>query len=186
MDLTVHGAEASLRLKGALLEMRDEQGTVQPFTSAKKEIWSRGRAGRFPLSFGELMEFAERRWNYGIFMDTYFSVHPVRTDEEMTEEYGDRIYTQLGAVKGRGIISDGSESIYLPALNRVEDVESENPQGAQITEIVSYEGLYCDMFDPGDRVEFSGVLEQVTGDAGYLRVVIGGAGSEPSYVKRAL
>ena len=186
MDLTVYGAEASLRLKEALLEMREEQGTVRPFTSAKKEVWSRGRAGRFPLSFGELMEFAERRWNYGIFMDTYFSVHPVRTDSEITEEYGDRAYRQLGAVKGRGVISDSSESIYLPALYGVEDVESENPQGAQITEVASYEGLYCDMFDPGDLVEFSGVLEQVTGEAEYLRVVIGGAGSEPSYVKRAL
>jgi len=186
MDLTVYGAEASLRLKEALLEMREEQSTVRPFTSAKKEVWSRGRAGRFPLSFTELMEFAERRWNYGIFMDTYFSVHPVRTYEEISEEYGDRTYRQLGSVKGRGVISDSYESIYLPALYGVEDVESDGTQRAQITEIASYEGLYCDMFDPGDRVEFSGVLEQVSGDADYLRVVIGGAGSEPSYVKRAL
>ena len=42
------------------------------------------------------------------------------------------------------------------------------------------------MFDEGDAVEFSGVLEEVTGKNEYLRVVIGGAGSEPSYVKRSL
>ena len=129
MDLTVYGAEASLRLKEALLDMREEQSTVQPFTSAKKELWSRGREERFPLSFAELMEFAERRWNYGIFMDTYFSVHPVRTYDEISEEYGDRTYRQLGPIHGRGVITDASESIYLPALYGVEDVRSEDPGG---------------------------------------------------------
>ena len=107
----------------------------------------------------------------------------MRTDDEILEEYGDRRYVQLGDVEGRAVVEDSAESIYLPATYEVEDVEAE--EGADVSRLVSYEGLYCDMFDPGDIVEFSGVLERVVDGGEAYRVVVGGAGSKPSYIRRA-
>ncbi|MGD2200800.1 MAG: hypothetical protein PVJ38_04095 [Candidatus Bathyarchaeota archaeon] len=179
IDLTVYGLEASQKLKETILMTRKEEGVFHPFNSAKKKLWSKDRASRFPLDVNELMDFAERRWNYGVFMDTYFSIHPVRTDEEITENYGDHIYTQHGIVTGRGVISESRDSIYLPAIYGLEDSEIE-----QVVQLISYEGLFCDMFDEGERVEFRGVLERITGKSDYCRVVIGGAGSAQSYIKR--
>jgi predicted nucleotidyltransferase len=184
MDITVYGLEASRRLKETILETRREESAIQPFNAAKKRVWSDSRAGRFPLSTGELMEFAERRWNYGVLSDTYFSIHPVRIDEEITEEYGDNIYEQSGEVEGVGVVSDASESIYLPAIYGLEDVKLEEAGPSDIERIVSFEGLFCDMFRSGERVEFRGILERVSGKENHHRVVIGGAGSRPSFIKR--
>ncbi len=182
IDLTVYGREASKALREALRETRRSDGVIQPFTASKREAWSRSRQGRFPLGFGELMEFAERRWNYGVYMDTYFSVHPVRTDPEIVEEYGESSYKSIGSVRGSATVADASEAIYLPAVYGLEDVETDS--GHDVIEVASYEGLYSDMFYAGERIEFSGILERVGGKRGIHRVVVGGAGSEPSYIKR--
>ena len=185
MDITVYGLEASRRLKETILETRREESAIQSFNAAKKHVWSRSRAGRFYLSIEELMEFAERRWNYGVFGDTYFSIHPVRNEDEITEEYGDNTYEQRGEAEGVGVISDASESIYLPAIYGLEDVRLEGSGTFDIEQIVSFEGLFCDMFTAGERVEFRGILERVSGKENHNRIVIGGAGSRPSYIKRA-
>ena len=182
IDLTVYGREASAALREALRETRRNDGVIQPFNASKREVWSRSREERFPLGFGELMEFAERRWNYGVYMDTYFSIHPVRTDPEIVEEYGESTYSSIGSVRGSATVADASEAIYLPAVYGLEDVETDS--GHEVTEIASYEGLYADMFYEGERIEFSGILERVEGKRSTHRVVVGGAGSEPSYVKR--
>jgi predicted nucleotidyltransferase len=184
IDITVYGLEASGRLKETILESRREGSAIQPFNAAKKKVWSRSRAGRFPLTAGELMEFAERRWNYGVFSDTYFSIHPVRADEEITEEYGDNTYEQRGEMEGVGVVSEASESIYLPAIYRLEDVELKGSGPSDIERIVSFEGLFCDMFRSGERVEFKGILERVSGKENHHRIVIGGTGSRPSFIKR--
>jgi predicted nucleotidyltransferase len=181
MDLTVYGKENSKRLKNTILDMREEHNVIQPFSVAKKKLWSRSRSGRFSLDTRALMEFAERRWNYGIYSDTYFSIHSIRSDDEINETYGDNIYTQQGETDGVAVITDNEESIYLPAIYRVEQLTSDE---TEIRQIVSYESLFSDMFDPGDRVEYRGILEKVTGKENYFRVVVGGAGSAPSYLKR--
>jgi predicted nucleotidyltransferase len=182
IDLTVYGHKASTALREALRETRRNHGVIQPFNASKREVWSQSREARFPLGFRELMEFADRRWNYGEFIGTYFSIHPVRTDEEIREEYSDNTYTSMGDVTGSTIVADASEAIYLPAIYGLEDVETDS--GQVVTEIASYEGLYADMFYPGERIEFSGILERVEGKRNIHRVVVGGAGSEPSYIKR--
>jgi hypothetical protein len=184
IDLTVYGMEASRRLKKAILENRGENEPVRPFSEERKKEWSRSRSGRLPLTFEQLMAFSERRWNYGVYDGTYFSVHPVRTDAEITEEYGDLRYTQAGLVEGGAVIEDSSESIYLPAIYRVSEVELKGLIG-EVSEIASYEGLFCDMFEPGDVVEFRGTLEHVTGRRSFDRVVVGSAGSLPSYIRDA-
>lgn len=187
IDLTVYGLQASNRLKETLLEMKKSEAVIQHFDVAKKKVWSRSRAERFPLSFTELMDFAERRWNYGVFYDTYFSIHPTRTDNEITESYGDFYYSKKGELSGTAFISDSSESIFLPAVYKIKEVETEN-NGREdipdIIQIVSYEGLFCDMFEAGEKVEFKGIIEKVEGKREFHQIILGGAGSDPSYMKR--
>jgi predicted nucleotidyltransferase len=84
-----------------------------------------------------------------------------------------------------GVVSDTSESIYLPAIYGLEDVELEGSGPSDIERIVSFEGLFCDVFRSGERVEFRGILERVSGKENHHRVVIDGAGSRPSFIKRA-
>jgi predicted nucleotidyltransferase len=82
------------------------------------------------------------------------------------------------------VVADVTESIYLPAIYRVMDSELEK-HGTQISEIVSYEGIYGGLFAEGEKVEFRGILERYEGKEEGHRVVLGGAGSTGGYVKWA-
>jgi hypothetical protein len=176
IDLTVHGYEASVRIMKALNGLKEDADTVKPVTPEEKENWVRNRAKRFPLGIDDLMRIAEKRWNYGYYEGTYFSVHPTRTDEEITEDYGDNTYHRIKVVKGTATVTDNRDSIYLPAIYGVEGA-------GEVSEIGSFEGLYGSLFEVGDKVMFKGVLEEIRGKAPRHRVLIGGAGSPDSYIK---
>ena len=181
MDITVYGMEASRILKKMILDKRGTDQLIQPFSLANRESWSKSRSKIFPLDPQEFMTFAEKRWNYGYFQGTYFSIHSVRTDEEITENYGDRTYTPLYVVQGEAVISDSSESIFLPAIYKLEDVKLVG-EDLPVTSLISFESIFCDMFNEGDRVSFSGKLENISD--GTYQIVIGGAGSTTSYIKK--
>ena len=183
MDLTVYGRGESLRVKEAILEAR-RMGVVRTHDRGEMEEWVRQRSEKLPLSEKELRRVASTRWNYGFYRGTYFSIHPTRTDAEITESYGDQVYHQLGEVEGTAVVSDTEESIYLPAIYRVTDSKLRNRE-ATISEIVSYEGIYGGLFMEGDKVEFSGILEKYEGKERGHRVVLGGAGSAGGCVKWA-
>ncbi len=176
IDLTVHGYDASRKLIEALRDLKEEAALVKPVTPEEKEGWVRNRAERFPLSIDDLRKIAEKRWNYGYFEGTYFSVHPTRTDEEITEDYGDNTYHRKKIVEGTAPVSDNGDSIYLPAVYGVEDSD-------EVSEVVSFEGLYGSLFEVGDRVRFKGVLEEIRGKDPRHRVLVGGAGSPDGYIK---
>ena len=178
IDLTVYGHDASMRLIAALRELKEEANIVKPVTPEEKERWVRNRAERFPISVDDLRNVAEKRWNYGYFEGTYFSVHPIRTDEEITEDYGDNIYHRKKTVEGTAVVSDNSDSIYLPTVYGVE-VEGSDV----ISEVVSFEGLYGSLFEVGDKIQFKGVLEEIRGKTLRHRVLVGGAGSPDGYIK---
>ncbi len=183
IDVTVYGREESRRVREAVLGAR-RRGVIRGRIEEEVERWVAQRAEKFPLSQEELRRVASTRWNYGFYRGTYFSIHPTRADDEITESYGDYTYSQLGEVEGTAVVADASESIYLPAIYRVTDSELENRR-TKISEIVSYEGTYSELYAEGDRVEFRGILERYEGKESGHRVVLGGAGSAGGYVKWA-
>lgn len=183
IDLTVYGADPSKRIKMALSRAKGENNALQSISRGRMEKWVRSRSERFPISLRDLCAIAKRRWNFGLYQGTYFSIHPVRTDDEITEKYGSRLYQQLAMVAGTARIADRSGSIYLPAIYGVEDVETEGSEPYELTQIVSYESLFSDIFEEGERVSFMGMLEEVKGEKIIHRVVIGSAGSKPGYIK---
>jgi predicted nucleotidyltransferase len=176
IDLTIHGLENTLRLKAMIQESRSEH--FGPVGDEQRRTWSRHVAERFPLTYDQARYLADRRWRYGYFGQRYFSLHPTRRHEEIRERYGDHVYRDRGVVRISATVVDASESMFLPATYRVEDVtimerEIEGIAGEiEIEEIVSYEGLYCEVADAGDEVEAHGKLEQVDDGRSY-RLVVG-------------
>jgi predicted nucleotidyltransferase len=183
IDITVYGRGESRRVREAVLQARRES-VIRGRGEEELERWVAQRAEKFPLSREELRRIASTRWNYGFYRDTYVSVHPTRSDDEITESYGDFTYSQLGEVKGTAVVAGTSESIYLPAVYRVTDSKLRN-RNVTISEIVSYEGVYGGLFTVGEKVEFRGILEKYEGKEEGYRVVLGGAGSAGGYVKWA-
>jgi predicted nucleotidyltransferase len=184
IDLTVYGHDTSTRLIKVLEELKREGSRVSQVSEREKADWVNNRAKRFPLRVDDLEKMADRRWNYGYIDGTYFSVHPTRKDEEITEGYGDNTYHRKRTVKGTATVSDNKESIYLPAIYSLKDVELETGDEA-ISQLVSFEGLYGSLFDVGEKIVFEGLLEEIRGKTPGYRVLVGGAGSPDSYIKWA-
>ena len=179
IDITVYGANESYKVKKAVMELKEESKEINGITIQEKKKWVQNRRSKHGLDQEELLKIAEKRWNYGYIDDVYFSLHPTRTDNEITENYGDNTYHRIGKITGTATVSDNRESIYLPAVYKV----SEGKPNRKITEIVSFEGLYGNLFEKGDKIEFNGILEEIKGDNPHLRVIVGGAGSPDSYIK---
>jgi len=115
-------------------------------------------------------------------------VHPVKLEEEVNEEYADKIYEPLGLIVLGAVVVENSDSMFLPAVYHVQDARViKGPQVADIEEVVSYEGLYGDLAEVGENMLVKGKLELVHDKKNkrkYHRVVVGspeGKGTE--YIK---
>ncbi len=175
IDLLVYGLENAQKVRTAMKEGRSAK--IRAVTGKALEEWCASVVKHFPLSYEEARYFAGRRWNYGFFRGRYFSIHPTKKNDEIGENYGDRIYREKGVARIRAIVSDASESLFTPALYRIEGVEMiEGRAGAQraappLKEILSYEGLYRDVVDSGEEIEARGKLESVNDQ--HYKLVIG-------------
>jgi hypothetical protein len=179
IDLTVYGIWASEKIREGITKAKKSYNKISPLNKHHKEVWLRTKSKRFHLEKKDLIPILNRKWNFGEFEDRYFSIHPIRNDDEITEEYGERTYHQRGVISGTARISDASEAIYLPAIYKAENLDPD----VEITQIVSYEGIYSDIFRSGEKIDYRGMLEEVKGSTNYYRVVIGGAGYGKSYLR---
>jgi hypothetical protein len=181
LDFTVYGFKNIVDLKKSILSLKSE-GEMRSLSVKELENWCQERSRKFPLSVAELRRVAFKRWNFGYYKNTYISFHATRNDKEISEEYGDNIYTQIGEARGTGTISDISESMYNPAVYEIEDSQLEDTK-RNVSKIISFESLYGSLFEVEDKIEFKGKLEKVEGKKKGYRVVLGGAGSTDSFVK---
>ena len=181
IDLTLHGISATNVVREVIRSIRKVNSELEPFDDRQISEWCSDRTKRFPLSFDDLKIIARRRWNYAYYKKTYVSFHPIRLDSEIDETYGDFIYFPKCPVSGTAIISNSNESVFLPAIYKVEETDIE--LDLDIKQLVSYEGMFSDIFRAGERVEFSGILEKVSGRDNFYSVLIGGSGSKDSYIK---
>jgi hypothetical protein len=181
IDLLVYGQANAARLKDRL----GPEGTAVFRRPSPEKVarWCERISQHHSISIDEAACLARRRWNYGYFGQRYVSIHAIRQDDEIHEEYGDRIYRDQGAARIRAILSDTSESMFLPAKYCVRDVqvlEGERATAA-VRELVSYEGLYSDVADVGTVVEAYGKLETVNGTPS--RLVIGTTHPTHGFIK---
>ena len=181
IDLTISGLTPSKLVRETVWRNRSPLGVITPFSETQLNEWCRSRVGRFPLSYTDIRSIAERRWDYCYYDGIYVSLHPIHIDDEILEDYGDNVYYPRGKVRGTARISDNAESMFLPVVYGIKNVQGAN----SVTRLASFEGMFTDIFREGETVEFSGTLEEVSGLESYRRVIVGASGSDDSYIKLA-
>jgi predicted nucleotidyltransferase len=189
IDLTVYGLKNSLAVKQVLQPTFSQKiSKIKRLEGSALNAWCRKKASIFPLTFDEALHVYKRKWNLGIFEDTEFSVHPVKLEEEVNEEYADKMYDPLGSVVLGAVVVENTDSLFLPAVYRIQDARViKGAQVADIEEVVTYEGLYGDIAEIGESILVKGKLELVHDKKNrrkYHRIVVGspeGKGTE--YIK---
>jgi predicted nucleotidyltransferase len=166
IDVIIYGEHNSWVIRDALRELlHGEKGSRFSLPKGKiLEEWSRDIISHHPLSLREAMIlYSKYKWNRAIYRGRQFSIHPVKLESEVKERWEDKIHRPLGLVRVKGRVIDNKDAIFMPAIyvvNNVRVLEGISPPG-QISRIVSYEGLYIDLAEPGDEIVAYGKLEEV-------------------------
>lgn len=189
MDITVYGLKNSLAVKNALVENYAlSSSPVKRLEEKASKAWCVKKTRNFPLAFDEALKIYERKWNLGVFEDTLFSVHPVKLEQDVNEEYGEKTYRPIGHATVRAVVCDNTDYLFLPVVYRVEDAKVvEGPQVTDIVEVVSYESLYDSLAEVGESIVVRGKLEHVVDrktSQEYHRILVGSPeGKGMEYVK---
>lgn len=178
IDMTVYGLRNSLAVKDALIETYSLfNSNVQRFKGDALEAWCKSKTRYYPLTFNEALQIYERKWNVGLFRNILFSIHPVKLEREVVEEYGDKIYYPIGPVTIRAVIHENTDCVFLPSVYHVQEVRViEGAQVTDIEEVISYESLYDNLAQIGETIQVRGKLERVFDKKNgreYHRVLVG-------------
>jgi len=188
LDVTVYGLNDSWVLHKALSENRNSEMAMKRLEGQALEEWCIKKAKQYPLTAKEALKLYDRKWNLGVFEDTWVSIHPVKLESEVTEEYGEVTYHPCGQVTIQAVVRDNIGCLFLPAVYKIEEVQVlEGPQLGKVTEVVSYESLYDGLAENGETIQARGKLERVTkkgtGRENY-RVLVGSPeGEGKEYIK---
>jgi predicted nucleotidyltransferase len=188
LDVTVYGAKDSWALKEALTENRGSETPMKRLEGKPLEEWCIKKSQDYPLTPKEALKLYEQKWNLGFFEDRWVSIHPVKLESEVTEEYGEKTYIPYGQVTIEAVVSGNLDSLFLPATYQIEDVKFlHGQQLGDVAEVVSYEGLYDSLAENGETIQAKGKLEKVTekGTSRHrYRVLVGSAeGKGKEYMK---
>lgn len=169
IDVTVYGRDNALKVKRAVEASKGR--LIEALEPERRERWRTETAERFSLSRDDVAYLETRRWNYFLFRGRYVSVHPTRRDDEIRERYGDERSHTVGVASIEATVVDAGESLFLPAVYGLGDVRVLDGPAGNIRELVSFEGLYGDIADPGDRIEARGEVEELS--SGSRRLIVG-------------
>lgn len=180
VDLVVYGVENSYRVREALRKLLNtpNSGFYRPSGEVLDE-WARDITRIHPLSIEEArLLYSRYKWNRAFYRGRQFSIHPVKIESEVSERWEDRIIKPLGLVGIKARVVDATNSIFMPAVYCVEDVEVVDGRAPPkpIKFVVSYEGLYIDLVEKGEEIVAYGKLEMVEDlrtSEEYLQVTVG-------------
>jgi len=161
IDLTVYGVSNCISVKQGSIRL-SQKSVLKRFQGDELNKWCLDRSNLYPLTISEARQLYQQKWNRGRFMDTLFSIHSVKVESDITETYGSKTFLPMGIVECDAIVKDASDSMFMPAVYKVEDTTLLNGNSCdEISEVVSYEGLYADIASEGERIMCKGKLEKV-------------------------
>jgi len=181
-------------LHGSLLTgMHSEQSDVdigiydqKNYFKVKKTVKNLEKEGKIQYLFE--IESDKWRFNKCEYKGKKFVFNAIRKLDHVINSYDLVRYEPKFLVRGEAKISDNSESAYRPAIYQISNFRSLNKKillEMVPTRVVSMIGEYRDIAQRNQKIEFNGLLEEVTDiktSSQYYRVFIGSE-NEGEYMK---
>jgi uncharacterized protein len=164
LDIVVMGAQACrnvYRILHILFEAGSDSDVTQLDEQGMKELYAQRAADTY-MPFDEFMHMEKRKVNQGYFRQKPYFIRFVKAAQEAEWPYGRRQYTTLGRATIVASIADDRDAIFTPCRYFLSDVRSlDNPLPADLNEIVSFRGRFCEQARTGEFIMASGVLERI-------------------------
>jgi uncharacterized protein len=127
------------------------------------------------MPFDDFVCLEKRKVNQGLFHNRPYFIRFVKETHDSEWQYGRRQYTALGRAAITASIADDRDSIFTPCRYFLSDVRSlDHPLPADLNEIVSFRGRFCEQACTGESIKASGVLERVQeGQQVHHRLLLG-------------
>lgn len=159
IDLTIAGMSSIIKVKETLTSIlfNQQKSSLQKFSqySISNIIQDAPYHGLYETNINELFN---RIWYKGVYRTRYFSLSPIRTEEETVNTYGQYIYRSLGAIELNARIVEPINPFYLPLRYEISNISLKS---LTINELVSYDGFYTDLLKPNDEIFVKGLLQEV-------------------------
>jgi predicted nucleotidyltransferase len=178
LDVVVIGSEHCTKVHQALHRMLDAQSCAELRrldSEGVKELFAQRIADTY-MPLGEFAKLEKRKVNQGNFRERTYFIRFIKDAAENGEIYGSLRYTPLGRAKVVASIADDRESIFTPCKYYLSNARIlERPQVADLNEITSFRGRFCEQARTGELVYAAGTLERVENNRGsvYHRLLLG-------------
>jgi hypothetical protein len=185
IDLTIYGVESAHKVLKTMKTLTNERnGFLKGFSIKDIKKFYVERGVNSYTTYEEYSKIYSRLRTRGFFKEIFFSIHPVKREEEVNEQYSDRRYQRIGEAELEMTVIDMTDSIFYPAKYGVDDVKLiDGIKIKEIRELVSFDGLYSDIANTGERLRAKGIIEKVvTPQKQWFRLVVGTRGIT-SYIK---
>ena len=120
-----------------------------------------------------------RKKSEGFFKETLFIIFAVENPDEVCFKWGEEKYNSIGVAKFKGKVIDNHNSVVRPGFYEIADAEfvsgDEVCKNLPVKKVVFYSRDYCMLAYPDEKIEASGIVEEVVPKSGekYYRIVIG-------------
>lgn len=182
IDLLIYGAEHCQAARNALHGLLERsQGGLSYLDRAALQRLYAARVEDTRMSWEDFARHESRKTFQGLFRGRDYFIRYLKAPDENREAYGDRRYRAHGRAVVRARVVAGEDGIFTPCSYPVCEVEvierSAGPDlpAADLREIASFRGRFCEQAGAGDTVVASGKLEHVLerGGGTYYRLLLG-------------
>src|SRR3989338_4187169 len=120
-----------------------------------------------------------RKKSEGFFMGTLFIIFAVENKNETWFKWGQEKYRKIGTAKFSGTVNSNKNSVVRPGCYEISQSKfisgEDTCKNLPISKIAFYSRDYCMLAYPDEKIEASGIVEEVTAKSGekYYRIVVG-------------
>ncbi len=187
LDVTVYGAQAGWAVQRALhrLFRANTYPDLRRFDDAGEQSLYAERVADTRMAFADFVAVERRKINQGQFRGRPYFIRFVLTPAENAERYGDYLYEPDGRATVRATVTDASGSLFTPCRYLLSEVQVlSGPPAADLREVVSFRGRFCEQAAAGDLVEVSGMIEKVRARGGtWRRLLLGNTAEDVMILK---
>ncbi|MCL2172490.1 MAG: hypothetical protein FWB84_02430 [Candidatus Bathyarchaeota archaeon] len=178
IDLLIYGDASSRKVYTALQCMfKEGHPRVKAYTPAELKALYDFRSKDTHMSFEDFYRVENRKAFQGMYKGTDFFVRFVKNWSELTEQYGDISYSNVGYTKIVATVTNKTGALFTPCTYKLENVAViEGPKLFPICEISSFRGRFCEQAENGEVIEAQGKTELVVNKksgAKYYRLILG-------------